>query len=64
MGTTVADVRYRWYMGPEARLLLLITATLLAFGLATVFSASAIYAQSKELGSSYFFLRQLAGIGV
>lgn len=51
-------------MGPEARLLLLITATLLAFGLATVFSASAIYAQSKNLGSSYFFLRQLAGISV
>ena len=49
-------------MGPEARLLLLITATLLAFGLATVFSASAIYAQSKNIGSSYFFIRQLAGI--
>ncbi len=65
MGTsTVADVRYRWYMGPEARLLLLITATLLAFGLATVYSASAILAQSKGLGSSYFFWRQLAGMGV
>lgn len=49
-------------MGPEARLLLLITACLLAFGLATVYSASAIYAQSKNLGDSYFFLRQLAGI--
>jgi cell division protein FtsW len=43
-------------------LLLLLTACLLAFGLATVFSASAILAQSKDLGSSYFFLRQLAGI--
>jgi len=64
MATTVADVRYRWYMGPEARLLLLITATLLAFGLATVFSASAIYAQSKDIGSSYFFFRQLIGIGI
>ena len=62
MATTVADVRYRWYMGPEARLLLVITACLLAFGLATVYSASAIYAQSKELGSTYFFTRQLAGI--
>ena len=62
MTATVADVRYRWYMGPEARLLLLITATLIAFGLATVYSASAIYAQSKDLGSSYFFLRQLAGV--
>ena len=51
-------------MGPEARLLLLITATLLAFGLATVYSASAIYAQGKGIGSSYFFLRQLAGIAI
>jgi len=62
MATTAADVRYRWYMGPEARLLLLITACLLAFGLATVYSASAIYAQSKDLGSTYFFVRQLLGI--
>ena len=49
-------------MGPEARLLLLITACLLAFGLATVYSASAIYAQSKNLGNTYFFIRQFAGI--
>ncbi len=62
MATTVADVRYRWYMGPEARLLLVITACLLAFGIVTVFSASAILAQSKNLGSSYFFFRQLIGI--
>ena len=64
MATSVADVRYRWYMGPEARLLLLITACLLAFGLATVYSASALYAQSRGNGPSYFFLRQLAGITV
>lgn len=64
MATTVADIRFRWYMGPEARLLLLITACLLAFGLATVYSASAIVAQSRNLGSSFFFLRQLAGIAV
>lgn len=51
-------------MGPEARLILLMTACLLAFGLATVYSASAILAQSKDLGSGYFFIRQLAGIAV
>lgn len=62
MAATVADVRYRWYMGTEARLLLLITSCLLAFGLATVYSASAILAQTKDLGGSYFFLRQLAGV--
>jgi cell division protein FtsW len=60
--SSVADVRYRWYMGPEARMLLLITACLLAFGLATVYSASAIYAQTKDLGNGYFILRQLLGI--
>lgn len=62
MAATVADVRYRWYMGTEARLLLLITSCLLAFGLATVYSASAILAQTKDLGNGYFFLRQLAGV--
>src|SRR5688572_31890200 len=64
MATTVADIRYRWYMGPEARLLLVIVACLLAFGIVTVFSASAILAESKELGSSYFFVRQLIGVVV
>jgi cell division protein FtsW len=51
-------------MGPEARLLLLITACLLAFGLATVYSASSLYAQTRGTSSSFFFFRQLAGIGV
>jgi cell division protein FtsW len=51
-------------MGPEARLLLLVTSCLLAFGLATVYSASAILAQTKNLGGSFFFLRQLGGIAV
>ena len=59
---TVADVRYRWYMGIEARLLLLLTACLLAFGMATVYSASAIYAQSMGLGSTFFFFRHLLGV--
>ena len=60
MGTTVADVRYRWYMGPEARLVLLITACLLAFGLATVYSASAISRRARtweEATSSFASLR-------
>ena len=50
-------------MGVEARLLLVITATLLAFGLVTVFSASSMAAQSRNLGSSFFFTRQLIGVG-
>ena len=63
MTATVADVRYRWYMGPEARIILIITASLLAFGLATVYSASAIYAQTKGFSNGYFILRQLLGVG-
>jgi cell division protein FtsW len=62
MTATVADVRYRWYMGPEARLILIITACLLAFGLATVYSASAIYAQTKGFSNGYFIVRQLMGV--
>ncbi|MEO7366871.1 MAG: FtsW/RodA/SpoVE family cell cycle protein [Gemmatimonadaceae bacterium] len=62
MTSSVADVRYRWFMGPEARLILFITACLLAFGLATVYSASAIYAQTKNLSGTYFILRQLVGV--
>lgn len=49
-------------MGLEARILLVITATLLAFGLVTVFSASSMAAQSRNLGSSFFFTRQLIGV--
>jgi cell division protein FtsW len=49
-------------MSPEARLVLLITACLLAFGLATVYSASAIYAQNKGFSSGYFILRHLIGV--
>lgn len=62
MSVTVADVRYRWYIGIEGRLVLIITACMLAFGLATVYSASAILAQSKNLGSEYFLLRHLTGV--
>ncbi|MEP6507413.1 MAG: FtsW/RodA/SpoVE family cell cycle protein [Gemmatimonadales bacterium] len=62
MTASVADVRYRWFMGPDARLILFITACLLAFGLATVYSASAIYAQTKNLSGTYFILRQLVGV--
>ncbi len=62
MSPAAADVRYRWAMGPEARLILLITACLLSFGLATVYSASAIYAQSKNMSNAFFILHQLVGV--
>ncbi len=61
---TVAVVRERWRMGVEARALLLITAMLLVLGLATVYSATVIVAQQKNLTPSYFLVRQLVGAGM
>lgn len=55
-------------MGSNARLVVLVSAALLAFGLAVLYSASAIDAMNKPgLGSStgtYFLLKQLAGAAV
>jgi len=48
-------------MGTEARLLTLLVGALLAFGLATVYSASAIVAMQSGHGSGFFVLRQAAG---
>lgn len=61
---TVAVVRERWRMGVEARALVLITAILLVFGLATVYSATVIVAQQKNLTPSYYLVRQLVGAGL
>lgn len=58
------DVRTRWRMGPEARLLVLITAAVLAFGFAVLYSASAIVAMNANEPSWYFLLRQLEGAAV
>ena len=56
--------RDRWRMGPEARGLVLITACLLAFGLAVLYSASAILAVQEDRTSTYYLLRQLGGASV
>ena len=61
---TVEVVRERWRMGVEARALLLVTAILLVLGLATVYSATVIVAQQKNLTPSYYLVRQLVGAGV
>ena len=57
------DVRYRWRMGEEARGLVLVTAVLLAFGLAVLYSASAFIAldQSPDGTGTYFIFKQLTG---
>ncbi|MBL8981977.1 MAG: cell division protein FtsW [Gemmatimonadetes bacterium] len=56
-----ANVRERWAMGLEARALILITAVLVALGLATLFSASALEALQKGSAPSTFFVKQLTG---
>ncbi|MES3034006.1 MAG: FtsW/RodA/SpoVE family cell cycle protein [Gemmatimonadota bacterium] len=61
---TVEVMRERWRMGVEARALLLITAILLVLGLATVYSATVIVAQQKNLTPSYYLVRQLVGAGI
>ena len=56
--------RERWRMGLEARSMVLLVAALLAFGLAVLYSASAIVAMQEGKGSMFYMLRQLTGVGV
>jgi cell division protein FtsW len=49
-------------MGVEAKALFLVTATLLAFGLTVLHSASAVAAGQTEYGSTFFLVRQLQGV--
>lgn len=55
-------LRHRWSMGVEARVLVILTAVLLAFGVATVYSASAIVEMQAGQGHAYLLLRQLTGM--
>ena len=57
-------VRDRWTMGIEARVLVILTGVLLAFGVATVYSASAIVEMQAGQGHAYLLLRQLTGMAV
>jgi cell division protein FtsW len=58
-----AQLRERWRMGAEARGLILIMALLLAFGLAVLYSASAIDAIQRNKNSWFYIVRQLTGVG-
>lgn len=64
MARAIPTARVRWRMSVEARALLMLTATLLAFGLATLYSASAMVAMQSGFASTHFLLRQLSGIAV
>ncbi len=57
-------LRHRWTMGVEARVLVILTGVLLAFGIATVYSASAIVEMQAGQGHAYLLLRQLTGMAV
>ena len=60
---TTTNERLRWRMSVEARALVLVTAVLIVFGLAVLYSASAIVAMQPPYdGSAYFLLRQLTGV--
>ncbi|MBI3789355.1 MAG: cell division protein FtsW [Gemmatimonadetes bacterium] len=53
--------RVRWRMGIEARALLLLTAVMLAWGLAVLYSASAIVAIQEGRSGAYYVIRQAQG---
>jgi cell division protein FtsW len=56
--------RVRWRMSVEARALFVVTAVLVAFGLAVLYSASSYEAMQLGRPSSYFLVRQLAGVAL
>jgi cell division protein FtsW len=60
---SIAQVRERWRMGTEARGLILVMSLLLAFGLAVLYSASAIDAMQRNKASWFYLARQLSGVG-
>jgi len=62
--TAVAQTRDRWKMGVEARALLLLTSVLLSFGLAVLYSSSAMVAVGQSHNSTYYLVRQLSGLTV
>lgn len=61
---TVAQSRTRWQMSLEARLLVVLTATLLVFGLVTLYSASSIVAVQAGRPGWHFLFRQLTGVAI
>src|SRR5687768_560256 len=49
-------------MSAEARALLIVTAALTVFGLATLYSASALVALQRDLAPTTFFFQQMTGV--
>jgi cell division protein FtsW len=61
---TATVARERWRMTVEARALVMVSAVLLSFGLASLYSASAFEAVRDRLPSTYFLLKQVTGVAV
>ena len=59
---SVAGSRQRWVMSVEARALVLVTAVLVTFGLAVLYSASALVAVNAGRPGHFYALRQAAGV--
>lgn len=57
--TPALDARSRLSTGWEAPALLMLTVALLSFGLVSVYSSSAVMAQSKGVADYYFVVRQM-----
>ena len=53
---------YRWRIGVEGRMLVVLMWVLLTIGLATVYSASSITADQMGRGHAYFLIRQITGV--
>ncbi len=61
---SVTRERVRWQMTFEARVLVVLTAFILVFGLVTLYSASSIVAVQDGRPSWFFLYRQLTGVAV
>ena len=59
-----ANLVHRWHMGFEARALVILTGILLALGLATVYSASAIVEMQAGYGHAHLLIRQVGGMAI
>lgn len=64
MTSIALESRDRWAMGVEARALVVLTAALTVFGLAFLYSASAIVAMQSDHASWFFVSRQALGVCV
>lgn len=64
MTSSPASVRERWRMTLEARALIITTGVILAFGLAVLYSASALAAVREGHASTYYLVRQISGVAI